>query len=475
MTLKRLFCLIFIVVFSTATVAEAARPQRSNPRFAAMTIDARTGAVLYAENADASRYPASLTKVMTLYIVFQELKAGRIKLSSTLNVSARASRMAPSKMGLKPGTSITVEQAIKSLIVKSANDVAAVVGENLGGTESAFAVRMTRTARNIGMNRTTYRNASGLPIAGQITTARDQATLALRIMRDFPQYYPYFRLQGFTFRGRTIRSHNRLVGRFPGTDGLKTGYIAASGYNLVTSTKRGDKRLVGVVLGGTSASRRNSYMMQMLSSQFSKAKNGRTIAALAGSSVGAIDPIALASASAIASEPESPPAASAEAVANLAEAAAGEPVAAEVGMDEEESAEMDANELAALSKASDGRPQVMEAKLDEETPDKLPFAIKDPAAKQGGVPLTEDIGSSSDDGDWDIQVGVFKSKKAAEAKLSMLRGSIKILNGRSMSTVAMKNRLFKAKFSGFDKKEALSACQRIEEVGGACLPLAPKG
>jgi D-alanyl-D-alanine carboxypeptidase len=279
---------LLLAAFTLVSVATAAE---ANPKFAAVTVDARTGAILYDDQSNALRHPASLTKMMTLYILFQELKAGRVKLSTPLKVSRRAASMAPSKLGMKPGSTISVELAIKALIVKSANDVAATVGENLGGNEVAFAQRMTKVARAIGMSRTVYRNASGLPNPSQVTTARDQATLGLRLMRDFPQYYPYFRSTQFSYKGKLIRGHNRLVNNYAGTDGIKTGYVNASGFNLVTSTRRGEKRLVGVVLGGKTASRRNAFMMTMLERSFKMARNGRTIAATAGSSKGVIDPI----------------------------------------------------------------------------------------------------------------------------------------------------------------------------------------
>jgi D-alanyl-D-alanine carboxypeptidase len=267
-------------------------PADAKPRFSAIAVDARTGKVLYAKDADGLRYPASLTKMMTLYLVFQDLEAGKIKLKTKLQVSARAAAMAPSKLGFKPGGTIAVEDAIKALVTKSANDVAAAIGENLAGSESAFAARMTKTARELGMSKTVFRNASGLPDPAQVTTARDMATLGLRLQRDFPQYYPYFRTSSFVYRGKTIRTHNRLLGRYAGTDGIKTGYIGDSGYNLTTSAKRGGKRVIGVVLGAASGKARNAYMVAMLDRAFPKCKNGKTIAALAGSSKGAVEPVA---------------------------------------------------------------------------------------------------------------------------------------------------------------------------------------
>ena len=263
-------------------------PAWANSKFAAITVDARNGKVLFSSSADATRHPASLTKMMTLYVLFQELQSGRLSLNSPIRMTKRAANMAPSKLGVAPGDTITVETAIRALVVKSANDVAAAVAENVSGSESEFAERMTRTARKLGMTRTVFANASGLPNPRQVTTARDMATLGLRLMRDFPQYYPYFRTRSFVYNGRTVKGHNKLLGTYDGTDGIKTGYINASGFNLVTSVRRDDKRLVGVVLGGRTGAARDAYMKQMLSKYFGKARNGKTIAALAGSSRGAV-------------------------------------------------------------------------------------------------------------------------------------------------------------------------------------------
>jgi D-alanyl-D-alanine carboxypeptidase len=220
--------------------------------------------------------------MMTLYLVFQDLQAGKINKNSRFTVSAYAASRAPSKLGLKPGQTIRVEDAILALVTKSANDVAATIGENLGGSEGKFAERMTRTARSIGMTRTTFRNASGLPDAQQRTTARDMATLGLRLQRDFPKEFAYFSRPSFTFSGRVVRTHNRLLGRMRGVDGIKTGYTRASGFNLVTSAGRDGRRLVGVVMGGASGGARNRYMAAMLETAFPKAGRGKLIALAAG-------------------------------------------------------------------------------------------------------------------------------------------------------------------------------------------------
>lgn len=274
LTLMPIFAVIlFVLSFSMAQAA---------PLFSSIAVDARTGQILSGQDIDGLRHPASLAKVMTLYVLFEDLRADRIDLNSKLLVSRRASLMAPSKLGLKPGNTISVENAIKALVTKSANDVAATVGENLGGSEADFAKRMTRTARVLGMSRTTFKSASGLPNKDEWTTARDMATLGLRIQRDFPEYYHYFSTLSFTYKGQTFRTHNRLLGKYDGVDGIKTGYIAAAGFNLTTSVKRGDKRIVGVVLGANSTVSRNQYMVDMLDRTLPACRAGSTLASIVG-------------------------------------------------------------------------------------------------------------------------------------------------------------------------------------------------
>jgi D-alanyl-D-alanine carboxypeptidase len=237
---------------------------------AAIVLDAESGRVLQSSNADDIRYPASLTKIMTLYLAFDALKRGEIKLTDRFTVSKNAADMPPTKLGLLPGETIKVEDAILGLVTKSANDAAAVVAENLAGSESRFAELMTRKAHQLGMTETRFRNASGLPDEDQVTTARDMATLALAVMRDLPEYYSYFSRESFTFRGRTHRNHNHLLSQYEGTDGIKTGYIRASGFNLVASSKRGDTRLIGVVLGGKTARSRDAAMQKLLDRTFAQ-------------------------------------------------------------------------------------------------------------------------------------------------------------------------------------------------------------
>ena len=237
-------------------------------RFSALVVDASTGRVLYEKNAGSVRYPASLTKMMTLYLTFDALKTGRMTLDQGLPVSLKASRQPQTNIALEQGDTLMVRSAIESLVVRSANDSAMVLAEAIGGTEWNFAVMMTQKARELGMSKTVFRNPSGLPDNKQHTTAYDMARLAIALRRDFPEYYPYFKLHSFTYNGVEYPSHNRVMGRYPGADGVKTGYIRASGFNLVTSVQKDGYNIVAVVMGGQTASARDNQMIQLLDQTF---------------------------------------------------------------------------------------------------------------------------------------------------------------------------------------------------------------
>ncbi|KPF94736.1 peptidase M15, partial [Rhodopseudomonas sp. AAP120] len=280
-----------VAVVATTDTADARRKHRHsrhhverssyNPAFASIIVDGNTGATLTATNPDALRHPASLTKIMTLYLLFERLEAGKMSLDSEMEVSEHASSQAPTKLGLRPGQTLRVEDAIKGLVTRSANDAAVVIAEAVGGSETDFARMMTRKARALGMSRTVYRNASGLPNDDQVTTARDQSILGRAIQDRFPRYYRYFQTSVFTYRGNAIRNHNRLLGSVEGVDGIKTGYTRASGFNLVTSMHRGNRFLVGVVLGGRSGSSRDATMRNLLAENLEKGATRRTVAAIA--------------------------------------------------------------------------------------------------------------------------------------------------------------------------------------------------
>src|SRR5580698_7915806 len=251
-----------------------------SPAFSSIIVDGNSGATLTSTSPDASRHPASLTKIMTLYLLFERLDAGKIKLDTEMPVSKHASEQDPTKLGLLPGQTIRVEDAIKGLVTRSANDAAVVIAEAIGGDEDDFAKLMTRKAHMLGMSKTTYRNASGLPDDEQVTSARDQATLGRAIQDRFPRYYRYFSTASFTFRGHSIANHNHLLGTVEGVDGIKTGYTRASGFNLVTSMRRGNRHLVGVVMGGHSAGSRDGIMRNLLAENLEKASTKRTVAAI---------------------------------------------------------------------------------------------------------------------------------------------------------------------------------------------------
>ena len=263
----------FMAMGALATTAQAEVPYqqlipKNSKKYAAIVMGARSGEVLYVNRADSPRYPASITKVMTLYLTFEALAWGRIGMDDKVVFSPRAAAQPPTKLGVRAGSSITVSEAIQALAIKSANDVAVAMAEKLGGTEQRFATLMTLRALELGMTNTHFANASGLPDSRQLTTARDIATLSRAVMRDYPQYYSLFSQTQFTFRGLTMRNHNDLLFSMPGVDGLKTGFTNASGYNLAVSAVRDGRRLITVVLGGPSTTIRDKNAEGLLLTGF---------------------------------------------------------------------------------------------------------------------------------------------------------------------------------------------------------------
>ncbi len=266
-----------MVVLTATTDTADARKRRGggySPPYASIVVDVNTGKVLQGTNPDAPRFPASVTKVMTLYMLFEQLERGKFRLDTPLTVSAFAARQAPSKIGFDPGETIEVEEAIKALVTKSANDVAVVVAEAIGGDQDTFGEMMTRKARSLGMSRTTFRNASGLPNPEQVTTARDLATLGRAIHERFPKYWRYFQTRSFEYAGRSYRNHNKLLGRVEGVDGIKTGYTRASGFNLLTSARDGNRHVMAVVLGGRSGRIRDAQMASLVENHIEGATTG---------------------------------------------------------------------------------------------------------------------------------------------------------------------------------------------------------
>jgi D-alanyl-D-alanine carboxypeptidase len=267
---------LFMVLCLAVTMpldAQAAPKKKSNSpnnKYASIVMDAETGTIISERHADKVLYPASLTKVMTLLLLFEAMENGNVRLNDKIYISQRAANQAPSKIGLLAGSSIRVEDAILALVTKSANDISVAIAEHLAGTENRFAQRMTQRAHSIGMTKTRFKNAHGLPNPDQVSSARDMATLARYVITRYPNYYRYFSTKQFTYRGVTYTNHNRLMQTYPGMDGFKTGYINASGFNLIASARRSDRRLIGVVFGGRTTASRNDHMAELLNAGFTR-------------------------------------------------------------------------------------------------------------------------------------------------------------------------------------------------------------
>lgn len=266
------FALLCLAFSGAIPARAAAAPQKH----AAFVLDVNSGAVLHNDDGDAIRHPASLTKMMTLYLTFELIESGRLKMSDMITISDRAANAAPSKLDLKPGAQISVADSIKAVVTKSANDIAVALAEKIGGTEANFVRLMNTRARDLGMTKTHFENPSGLPDDDHVSTAHDMAILALRLMDDFPVHYQVFSTRTFAYRGKSYRNHNTMLNTFQGVDGIKTGYTRASGFNLVTSVHRGGRHLVGVVFGGSTAAARNAEMRVLLTKAFTRASTAKT-------------------------------------------------------------------------------------------------------------------------------------------------------------------------------------------------------
>jgi len=265
--------MLFALSFPLANAAFAANRSQanwSNSRYAAFIVDSDTGKILHQENANQLRYPASLTKMMTLYLLFESMKKGRVSMDTRLKISANAANRPQTNLSLKAGNTIRVRDAIPALIIRSANDVSVVVAENLGGSESRFTEIMTTRARQLGMSKTVFKNANGLPNAKQHTTAKDMAILSIALKKHYPQYYHFFKQKSFSYNGITYATHNKLVNTYSGAEGIKTGFINASGFNVATSVQRREGNIIGVVMGGQTSSGRDAQMAKLLDNAYIK-------------------------------------------------------------------------------------------------------------------------------------------------------------------------------------------------------------
>ncbi|HEX2137958.1 MAG TPA: D-alanyl-D-alanine carboxypeptidase [Microvirga sp.] len=487
------------VVVALSSPAEAARRRGGggyNPPYAAMVVDVKTGRVLHAENEDALRYPASVTKVMTLYLLFEQLERGRLSLQTPLHVSANAAAQAPSKLFLDPGQTIAVEDAIKALVTKSANDVAVAVAENLAGSVEQFAEMMTRKARELGMTRTVFRNPSGLPDPAQVTTARDLTILARAIQERFPRYYRYFQTRVFHYAGVAHKNHNKLLGRVEGVDGIKTGFTRASGFNLMTSARTEDRHIVAVVLGGRSGGSRDQIMASLVQSNLPRAYAGVRQAPAAEPRA----PVAVAAAAVSAPLPLQRQFAAPETTAATTPAPQRRPldlntlrpvVASASGAGTATPSQPlrlqpnglslppQAQAFAPVQQAEPARvaaapapvppPAPAAAKIEDRiAPLPLAVAKAEPAEAKRDEPRRPALGG------WVIQLGATDDEEKAKAMLD----DAKSRSGRTLSRASAFTEkvtkagatLYRARFSGFEQAaEAEAACKALKRGGFACF------
>ncbi|WP_136619018.1 MULTISPECIES: D-alanyl-D-alanine carboxypeptidase [Mesorhizobium] len=433
-------------------------------RQAAIVVDAKTGKVLYSADANGRRYPASLTKMMTLYLTFEAMAKGEISRNSPVVFSAHASAEAPTKLGVKPGGSVTVETAILSIVTKSANDSATALGEMLGGNEPTFARMMTAKARALGMDGTVFRNANGLPDPGQFTTARDMATLGIALREHFPQYYGYFSQRSFLYGRQRINGHNRLLGRIKGVDGIKTGYTRASGFNLVSSVSDGNRRLVAVVMGGTSGGSRDNQMAGLINTYMPRAstRGGGALVADADSNnpIKALAKVLLPKHDA--PTPDDKPVTVAEADTAVAEDA----TVAQGDSDDEESAEAETPKLAVAVPARKVKTVIVAAPKVATAQVVASYAEPTPAA-------VDPVNTASVPSGWAIQVASSPKQSEAQAFLDKTtKQAPKVLADASGFTVAFDKdgvTYYRARFGGFGSKTAAwKACTALKKKNIEC-------
>ncbi len=448
-----------VLVLCILVISQVFSAEEAQARYASIVIDAETGEVLRSRSADVRRYPASLTKMMTLYLLFEAIDEGKLSLDSKLKVPKRAAGQSPSKLGLRAGSTIRAEDAIKSLIVKSANDIAVVVAEALGGTEIEFARIMTRKAQELGMSRTTFRNASGLPNRKQRSTARDMSRLAQALMRDFPDRYHYFDDQRFSYKGRVHRTPNKLLARYRGMDGIKTGYIRASGFNLVASAERDGRRVIAVVFGGKTPNSRNAHMANLLDLGFTRiaendAKRGRVRYAgiprpPAGSGLAA--PATRFKPAAIMVAAAQPPELAEGAAAPLAEPIESPSQAPRPAL---EPVEVVSGPLPPPSKSVAATLAVVDSVI----------ATESSSAKKAAA-------ASTVDGPWGVQVGSYESVTAAEIAMRRASARAPLLNDAAATLTPRtdgRSTLYRARFLGLYKNDANRACEKLRTAPMPC-------
>ncbi|BCG94790.1 SPOR domain-containing protein [Mesorhizobium sp. 131-2-1] len=449
-----------VALAMTVVVADAASSMAA--KSAAIVIDAKTGKVLYSSDANGRRYPASLTKMMTLYLTFEALAKGRISKNTPVPFSARAAAEPPTKLGVKPGGSVSVDTAILSMVTKSANDSATALGELLGGNEANFARMMTAKARALGMNGTVFRNANGLPDPGQFTTAHDMAMLGIALREHFPQYYGYFSQRSFLYGRQRINGHNRLLGRIKGVDGIKTGYTRASGYNLVSSVNDGDRKLVAVVMGGASGRARDNQMAGLINAYMPRAstRGGGALIAKAGGGnpISALAKVFLPKHDA--PTPDEKPAAEDEATVASADNSA--PVAS-------------ADDSAPVVEETTPVVQIKKVKtvaVAAVVPSPAPQAVA-AYAEPEPAPAVDPVKTASVPSGWAVQVASSPKQSEAQAFLDKTsKQAPKVLADAAGFTVAFDKdgvTYYRARFGGFSSKDAAwDACNALKKKKISC-------
>jgi D-alanyl-D-alanine carboxypeptidase len=420
-----------MAVPSTEALARPKARSSGSAIAAAIVVDMNSGRILREQASTIPRAPASLTKMMTLYVLFSYMRAGAVSPDSELVVTPYAASQAPTKLNLKPGATIRAADAVNALVTLSANDAAVTIAENLAGTEANFARVMTRKAQELGMMSTLFRNASGLPNDEQVTTARDMAVLAQHLIRDFPEYYGCFQTRYFAYHGRRYRNHNRLLFGYKGTDGIKTGYTRAAGFNLTASVRRDDKHLVAVVLGGRTGGQRDAAMRALLDQSFPKAVAGRPRPVETAPLVARLETPA---------PPAPPPPVAKKRVFALASAGSAEP--------------------ASFSDDSDVQVSAKPAAA--------------PAAEMPADPMpTGPTTSSTASGPYHVQVGAFTSQAEAESRLGEVRGrASSVLDGHQPIAVVFQKddtQWYRARFAGFSQDGAKNTCAQLKRMSFECV------
>lgn len=476
-----LLLIMAIGLVAAAPSAHAQKKSNTNEKYASLVMDADTGVILSSRYADSPRHPASLVKMMTLLMVFEALERGDLKLKDRIRISQHAASMQPSKLGLAVGSTIRVEDAILALVTRSANDIAAAIGEHLGGTESRFALNMTRRANDIGMTKTAFKNASGLPHSGQITTARDMAKLANFILHRYPQYYGYFSTRTFTYQGQTYRNHNRLMETYNGMDGFKTGYINASGFNLVASARRDGRRLIGIVFGGRTTATRNAHMADIMNAGFEIIGKG-------GGRAGEVIHASVA-------KPPIPARKPGVLVAQAIMQPAQQQIASLTPMQAQTMATRADNDNV-VRQLVRIQPELQSGAYDELTGQgdfdpavgkrletgMLAMAVHknkmNPNARAvipvSLPPTTLSAPAVSSAGNWSIQIGAFNSRVSTDDALRRAMQSLPAgLKKAQPLVVPMRNNnqmMFRARLAGFNEEEARTACRYLRD----CLVISPR-